>query len=109
MLWVLVGLSALSVLLLVAGFIWVLIRSGNTTHRSGEEAGRHIVGEQMEEDDETSLYKKTAFRGQAASVKTEASMSFVDIKKQAKNGQWSEVLPALLAIIGLLGLLFFGS
>ena len=109
MLWVLIGLSALSLLLLLAGFIWVLIRSGSTTNRSGEEVGRQIVAEQMEEDDETPLYQKTAFRGQAASVETEASLSFGDIKSQAKNGQWSEVLPALMAIVGLLGLLFFGS
>ena len=109
MLWVLIGLSALSLLLLLAGFIWVLIRSGSTTNRSGEEVGRQIVAEQMEEDDETPLYKKTAFHGQAAFVETEASLSFGDIKSQAKDGQWSEVLPALMAIVGLLGLLFFGS
>jgi hypothetical protein len=109
MLWLLVGLSAFSFLLLLIGFVWVLIQSGNTTKRSGQEVGREIMAEQMEEDDETVLIQETAFRGQATSVKTEASLSFGEIKCQAKSGQWSEVLPVLLAIVGLLGLLLFGS
>jgi len=109
MLWILVGLSALSLLLLLIGFFWVLIQSGKTTHRSGQEVGREIMAQQMEEDDETTLVQRTAFRGQGASAKTEASVSFVDIKRQASAGQWGEVLPPLMSIAGLLGLILFGS
>ncbi|HSG14866.1 MAG TPA: hypothetical protein VLE70_00920 [Anaerolineae bacterium] len=109
MLWFLVGLTAFSFLLLLIGFVWVLVRDGNTTRQSGQEVGREIMAEQMEGDDETLLIQETAFRGRATSVKTEASYSFVEIKSQAKNGQWSEVLPVLMAIVGLLGLLLFGS
>ncbi|UCG22754.1 MAG: hypothetical protein JSW55_11270 [Chloroflexota bacterium] len=107
--WFLVGLAAFSFVLLLIGFVWVLIRSGETVTSSGQEAGREIMAEQMEEDDETLLVHETAFRGQATSVKTEASISFGEIKSQVKSGQWSAVLPVLLAIIGLLGLLLFGS
>ena len=109
MLWLLIGLTALSLLLLLIGFVWMLIQSGNTVRRSGQEVGREIMAEQMEKDDETLLIHETAFRGRATSVRTEASVSFSEIKSQARSGQLREVLPVLLAIVGLLGLLLFGS
>lgn len=109
MLWILIGLSALSFLLLLVGFVWVLVQRGDTTHTRGEEVGREIAAERMEEDDETTLAQATAFRGQAVSVRTEATVSFGEIKSQVRSGQWRQALPALLAMGGLLGLILFGS
>lgn len=109
MLWLLLGLAGLSILLLLTGFVWVLLQSGKTTRRRGADVGRELMADRVEEHDETTLVQKSAFRGQAASARSEASIRFVDIKNQIKRGQWNDALPALLAISGILGLLLFGS
>ena len=109
MLWLLIGLSAFCLLLLLIGFVWMLLRSGQTTYRQGEDVGREMVAGRMEEDDETTILQHTAFKGKAKSRKTEASTSFGDLKGQIKSGRWSQALPVLLVISGLLGLVVFGS
>lgn len=102
-------LFILSILALAAGFVWVLVNKGETSHRTGEDVGAEMMSEQLEDDEEWSPANKTAFRGQAEVVEREASLSFKDIKKQVKSGNWQEALPLLLAVGGFLGLLVFGS
>lgn len=104
-----VVLFILSILALAAGFVWVLVNKGETSQRSGEDVGAEMISERLEDDEEWSLADKTAFRGQAEVVEREASISFKDIKKQVKSGNWQEALPLLLAVGGFLGLLVFGS
>lgn len=101
--------SILSLLALVAGFVWVLVSKGETSHRSGEDVGAELISDRMENDDEWSLIEKSAFKGQAKVVSREANISFKEIKIQLKSGNWREVFPALLALVGFLGLLTFGS
>ena len=109
MIGLLIGISVFCLLLLLTGFIWMLLRSGRTTYRQGEAVGQEMVAGRMEEDDETTLLQHTAFKGKAAVKKTEASTSFGDLKDHIRSGRWSLALPALLTLVGLLGLLVFGS
>lgn len=104
-----IGLAILSLLALAAGFVWVLVNKGETSHRTGEDVGAELISERLEDDEEWSIAEKTVFRGQAEVVEREASISFKDIKKQVKSGDWQEALPLLLAVGGFLGLLIFGS
>lgn len=109
MLSLLIVLSAFCVLLLLIGFVWLLLARGQTTRRQGKEVGREMAARRMEEDGDVILRQKGAFRGKAAEVKTEASISFGDIKTLVRSGRWEEALPGLLALAGFLGLLLFGS
>lgn len=104
-----VALTILSILALVAGFVWVLVNKGETSMRSGEDVGAELISERLEDDEEWTITENTAFRGQAEVVEREASISFKDVKKQVKSGNWQETLPLLLAVGGFLGLLIFGS
>ena len=98
---------------LVAGFIWFMVSSGRTTRRSGREVGAEVMGaatdQEGDEEGQVSipLAGKTWFRGTGVSVNSEASLSFAEIRQQIKTGNLRQVLPALLAIVGLVGTLFF--
>ena len=105
----LISLTAISVLALIAGFIWVLIISGETTERRGKEVGAELVSEQMVDEDEVPIVQKAAFHGEAVEVKRETTVQFSEIKEQIKNGNWRGAFPWLLVMGGFLGLLLFGS
>ena len=104
-----VALTILSILALFAGFVWVLVSKGESSRHSGEAVGAELMREQFEDDEEWSITEKSVFRGKAKAVEREASISFSDVKKQVKSGNWRESLPLLLAVGGFLGLLVFGS
>lgn len=105
----LVTLTVLSGLTLIVGSAWGLVTGGRTTRDSGEELGAEIFDEQLGDEKEITVYQKSAFRGKAGSVQRETSLSFAEIKRELKRGQWRKALPFLLAIGGFLGLLLFGS
>jgi hypothetical protein len=105
----LTGLSILSLVVLSAGAGWMLLSSGQTSWRQGEEVGGEMIAEQMDRDNEGSIAQWTAFKGRAVEVRSESSVSLGDVKQQIRLGQWRVALPAIMAIAGLIGLLFFGS
>ena len=100
-------LTAISCLSLVIGFIWFLVAKGETFQKSGEIGGQ-IMGEQPGDND-SPVFQDTAFKGKAKSVQREASISFTEIKASLVAGHYSEAFPSLLVIIGILGLVLFGS
>jgi hypothetical protein len=102
------ALTLFSILLLIVGFTWMMTTSGRTRHESGEKVGAQITGEQLSDDD-SSIARKTTFKGWASSFERESSISFTDIKKRFSAGRYSEALPSILIVTGLLGLLMFGS
>lgn len=102
-------LSALSVVALIIGFVFVLLAKGETTFREGEEVGLEIMEGEQDDDSEIPIAEKAVFKGKAKSVGREASISFSEIKSEIRSGNWDQALPILLAVGGLLGLLFFGS
>jgi len=106
---VFVGLTIMSAVMLIAALVWVLIDSGKKSNRDDSAAGSDILGDDAADDWEEPLLQKKVFKGQARSIEGETSFSFTEIKKLVRNGQWREVLPVLLAVSGILGLLFFGS
>ena len=95
------ALTGLSLVALVAGFVWTLVESGQATRRSGPDAGAEMLSGDASEE--------SVFRGKAISVERRAEFSFAEINKMVLTGQWRRALPILLAIGGLLGLLLFGS
>jgi hypothetical protein len=98
---------------LVAGFVWFLVSSGRTTHRSGPEVGAEIMGAVTDQEEEEGgqvsipLAEKTWFRGTGASVHSESGMSYAEIRHQLDAGNLRQVLPALLLIAGVVGTTFF--
>ncbi len=105
----LVILSAICILALVGGFMWLMISSSDSTRREDGEIGREIMGEQSGGDWQSPIGQKTAFKGKAIMVERQSTISFTELKEQIKSGHWRDVLPFLLAVGGFLGLLFFGS
>jgi uncharacterized membrane protein YphA (DoxX/SURF4 family) len=106
----LLSLTVLCGILLVIGFIWLLASSGQTRRRSGAEVGAEIHAESMADEDEPTWEGSwSTFHGKASSVSIEASSSYADIKHMLKARQWRSAAPFLLAGIGLIGLLVFGS
>lgn len=108
-----VGLTAISIILLIVGFTWMMISNGQTRRRSGEEVGAEIMGqslaEEMEADGEATVYEKTAFKGKGVMVEREAGIDFADPKAAVRAGDWRTAAPALLGAIGLFGLILFGA
>jgi hypothetical protein len=53
--------------------------------------------------------QRSFFVGQATSVERQATIGFAELKQQLAAGNWSSMTPAVLAIGGFVGLLFFGA
>lgn len=108
-------LTIISLIALITGFIWILASRGNVERRSGPQSGAEVMSAVMEDDEEDdgvplSTSKETrAFRGTGSQVRVEASYSFADIKDHIATGHWEQAAPALLAVGGMFGLLFFGA
>ena len=108
---ILLVLAVLCLIALIVGFVLVLTGRGRVTRRSGDDVGREMVSELMhdEEDEAVVVAENTYFKGKAAAVEVETSISFGEIKGMVKAGQWRQAAPLLLAIGGLLGMMLFGS
>lgn len=87
-----------------------MVAHGQTSRRRGPEVGAEIMADQMTGDMEGyPVVQNTIFKGKAAKVSREASISFADIKQKMRTGQTGEVFPFLLAMAGFVGLFLFGS
>lgn len=93
----------------MVGSSWLLIRSGTTNRRVGEEAGQDIAADLIQGDWDDPDYEKTAFKGQAVIIEREASVSIKEIKNHLKSRHWVKAFPVLLIGAGLLGVFIFGS
>lgn len=106
---VLLALTALSAIVLAAGFVWALA-GGAKTVEQGEKVGARIMAEQVETEFEgETVAERTTFKGQAVSASRSAEISFRDIWKLIERGEWRIALPWLMALGGMMGLLLFGS
>jgi len=109
-------LAILSVLCLVAGIAWILAARGKVERTSGPEVGKEIMSGQMEADEvrddgQVAVAERSAavFTGTGAKVEVEAETSFTELKAQLRARDWTQALPTLLAVCGLIGLILFGS
>jgi hypothetical protein len=86
---VLVVLAFSSLLDLIAGTAWLLSMRGRArTFTGGETPG---------------------FRGRSAGAETGVEVGYGEVKALVRAGRWSEALPLLLMIGGMLGIFLFGS
>ena len=104
------ALAILSLIALIVGFVWLLASRGRTTRRSGRDVGAEIMTGMGEDDDDDAipLVEKSVFVGTGAQVTRDVDVSFGDIKGLIRDRQWRGALPALLAMVGLFGLIVFG-
>jgi hypothetical protein len=109
MLLCLIGLSVLSVIMLIIGAVWTLVISGHTQTRSGPQVGAEIMAGQTTEDEGHIVAQRTFFKGKATKIESEAEFSLAEIKELVRTGQWRLAFPILMAIGGMFGLLLFGS
>ncbi len=104
-------LAIVSLLVLIAGFILLMTTRGETTRRSGREAGAEIMGSLGEEESEgisIPVLEKSVFVGTGVSVSRETEMSYAEVKQLIRDRQWRAALPPLLVIAGMFGLIVFG-
>ena len=109
-----IAMLALAILCLaatIAGFVLLFTNRGQVERRSGEEVGRELVSEFMEDDEDEAVVvaEKTFFKGRAASVEAGTSISLGEIKGMLTSGEWRRAVPLLLALGGFLGLFLFGG
>jgi len=111
MLTICVTLTVLSVVATAIGVTWMLKTRGRTWRRSGEDVGREMVADLMDDVDDTpSTHAQwTAFKGKAVATGAEASISYGEIKAMLAAKAWDRALPLLLTIAGVFGLLIFGA
>ncbi|NOZ71767.1 MAG: hypothetical protein GXP38_07610 [Chloroflexi bacterium] len=104
-------LAALCAIALIVGFVWMLTSMGQTYKDSGPQVGAEMAAEHMADgpDQEETVMQTAVFKGKAVKVEREASISFRDIWRLVEARAWRKVIPALLAIGGMLGLFLFGS
>lgn len=97
--------------MLVIGFAWALVERGTTTRRSGPQIGAEIASEHMARDSaleaKVPIVRKAWFRGVGVAVGREAEYSYAEIAQQLRRGNLRPVLPALLAMAGMVGMTFF--
>jgi hypothetical protein len=102
--------AGLSLVVLIVGGVLTLALSGQTRRRSGPEVGAEMMADRLDRNTEGHITaQRTAFVGKAAAVERQATVDFGELKQQIAAGQCVSVLPALLAIGGFVGLLFFGA
>lgn len=102
--------AGFSLIVLIIGGVWTLIRSGKTTRRTGPAIGAEIMNSALTSDDEGLIgVNRSTFVGKAVAVEREATIDFADLKAQFARGDYLSVFPALLAIGGFVGVLFFGA
>jgi hypothetical protein len=98
-------------LLFLTGFIWGLIVRGKTIKESGPQIGAELMREKMDRDSiqegKAPVAGKAFFIGKGVAVEREAEYSYAEIKQFLKAGDMRQALPALLVILGMIGLTFF--
>ena len=111
MFWVFLILTIISLIALIAGFIWLLASGGSMERRSGAQVGAEVMDDDEEDDGFTlsASGEQKAFRGTGSQVSVGASYSFAEIKDHIATGHWKQAAPALLTIGGMFGLFFFGA
>ena len=102
-------LTVISLIALILGFVLFLTGSGKTQRRKGEQVGAQVMAEQTPDERDPPVAQTAAFKGKAGRVEREASVSFAEIKDSIVLGNWRQVLPALLATGGMIGLMIFSS
>ena len=106
----LLALTALSAGLMITGIVWTLMASGQMHRRDDADGRAEIIAERMADPDKgVNLAQRTAFKGKAVSVGGEVEISFADLKRLIRSGQWRAAMPIWLALGGMFGLLVFGS
>lgn len=99
----LLGLGV-SVLMLVAGIAWVVLRGEAQVETYRQEG----VQATTEEDGAVSLSKGVSFfKGRSAGASIYAEKSTREVLDLLREGRWREALPWAGAMVGLLGLMFF--
>ena len=99
-----------SLIVLIVGGVLTLTFYGQTRYRSGPQVGAEIMNDHIDSEAEGHVVaQRSFFVGRAASVERQATIDFAELKRQLAAGNWSLMIPALLAIGGFVGLLFFGA
>lgn len=104
-------LAIASLIVLIVGFVLLMASRGETTRRSGREAGAEIMGSIGGEEPEgvsIPVLEKSVFVGTGVSVTRETEMSYADVKQLVRDRRWRTALPPLLVIGGMFGLIVFG-
>lgn len=107
-------LTIICLLLLIIGFVLMLVRSGSTERKSGAGVGADMMVEIFDDEESEGIDLSTGaetnvFHGEAEQVSVQAEYSFSEIKDQLVTGSWQTVIPAILTMVGLIGMLFFGA
>jgi hypothetical protein len=101
-------LAILGLILLVIGAAWLLAGGGQTTRTSGRAAGAEVMGGIGDAGEGTPGAGKSFFVGKGVKVSRSVEISYADLKRLMRDGQWRAALPYLLAMAGLFGLIVFG-
>ena len=104
-------LAVASLIVLIVGFILLMTSRGETTRRSGREAGAEFMGSLGEEETEgvsIPVLEKSVFVGTGVSVTRETEMSYAEVKQLVRDRRWRAALPPLLVIGGMFGMVIFG-
>ncbi len=106
-------LTSICLLLLIIGFVLMLARPGTTERKSGEGVGADMMAEIFDDDEiegiDLSIGKEmSVFHGKAEQVSVQAGYSFSEIKDMLVSHRWQTAIPVILAMVGLVGFLFFG-
>ena len=106
----LIVLAALGAMLLVLGAVLMLSSRGETRDLSAEGVGADVIRRQMRDTGaETPFAEGAAFRGKGGGKEASASSSFAKVKADLRAGRHRLALPPLLVLLGMTGLLVFGS
>ncbi|MFH1086090.1 MAG: hypothetical protein V1772_10045 [Chloroflexota bacterium] len=104
---VLLGLTILCVLLTIAGASWMLMARGRARPRTHDE----VAGDMLSAlgGDEAGEPLAQTFRGVTVGVHVETELSYAEIKALIAQRRWREAAGPLMAMVGVLGLVLFGS
>jgi len=110
MLTIMIALTAASFVVLAVGFGLTLSRSGSTRQMREQEAGNEVVRSLLEDGPRGQMMGvRTAFRGKAVGSQSQAEYSFGEIKAAIRDGRVGDVMPIIMAVLGMFGFLFFGA
>ena len=110
MLTTMIVLTATSFVVLAIGFALTLSRSGASRQMGEQEAGNDVVRGMLERGTPGRMMGvRTAFRGKAVGTQRTTEYSFAEIKEAIRNGRVGDVMPILMAVLGMFGFLFFGT
>ncbi len=110
----LIVLTAVSFIAAIGGGIWWVVSTGQMRTRSGPEVGAEVMAgleEEATDGDQVGVFSasKQVFKGTGVKTEGEAEIAFGDLKRQLATGDRRTALPPLIAAIGLLATVLFGS